>query len=400
MKALRCKTTHSGCPLHRRPRPSGAAAAAVLALVIGAGPANSNETDQFLLPSDRPFIDIGRCISGTHYSVLERVVDRLNDQIRAAQGIDNPIRRRARLDALHSPRRLANLVREEFGPGFFETLGVESSLRSDLASRALPGDGYLAFKRSDWIYELAHLPVDPRNIPLLVPSSTILVYGHYLGTDKLGHFHDLGHYYFIDYLDKTGAGKSDGDAIAEIVRDYSRGIISESALVGMVSTGVESNADLVANYMGFKFYQNLTEPVTLEGREAPPLLVIVGEYWRLNTHVRPDADFLEPYFSDHWNEALNPNSYAMILRGAIEGKLAARAEEVLGFYCAGEGRPRERDYFLSLAEDLSTYYGEDYGHIGGPGDLTGIGACFPQPDAAPGADAGRGAAGTDDQPEP
>lgn len=376
MKIQRRITQGSTRTTHRRVRRVGPAAGAVLALALCAGPANSNETDQFLLPTDRPFIDVGRCISGAHYAVLEKITRTLNKSIRAAQDIADPARRRARLDELHSPRRLANMVRHEFGPGFFETLGVESAFRSGLASRALPGDGYLEFKRSDWIYELAHLPIDPRNIPMLVPSSTIRVYGHYLGTDKLGHFHDLGHYYFIDYLDKTGAGKSDEEAVAEIVRGYSRGIISESGLVGLVSTGVESNADLVANFMGFRFYQNLTEPVRLKGREVPPLLVIVGEYWRLNTQVRPDADFLEPFFSDHWNEALNPNSYAVILRAAVEDKLARRSDEVLGFYCGQDGRPRDKDYFLSLADELATYYGEDYGHIGGPSDLTGVASCF------------------------
>lgn len=364
---------------HRRgPRRWAAACvAASLTIALSWFRASANETDQFLLPTDKPFADLGRLMSVTHYGVLATVTKDLNEQIRRAQDISDPSRRRARLEALHRPRRLADMIREEFGPGFFETLGVESSLRSESARTAFPGNNYLEFQRSDWVYSFAHLVIDPRNIPLLVPSSTIKVYGHYFGTDKLGHFHDLGHYYFCDYTAKRHAGKSEELALREVVATYSRGFISETAAIGFMSTGVCSNADLVSNYMGLKFYRNLTEPVMLEGRESPPMLILVGEYWQLNAHVRPDSDFLAPFFSDHWNEALNPCVYESGLRSAIEGKLHRRAGEVLAFYCGTDERPRRAGYFADLAVELSTYFGEDYGYYGNPAVVMSIATtCF------------------------
>ena len=365
-----------------RDRPGPVLLATFLAVPVSS-PAHANETDQFLLPSDRKFVDVGRLITVAHHNVLVAVTGSLNEQIRRAQDIGDPAERRERLKALHSPRRLADGVRAEFGQGFLETLEIESSLGSTLARSAFPGSEYIAFKRLDWIYFFAHWPIDPRNIPLLFQSSTIRVHGHYVGTDKFGHFHDLGHIYFCDYTSKRAAGKSEEDAVHEVVGAYSRGVISETALIGFVATGVCSNADLAVNYLGLKFYRNLTEPVMLEGREAPPMLVLVGEYWQLNTHVRPDSDFMAPFFSDHWNEALNPCVYEVGLRNAIRRKLDTRAGEVLDFYCGVDGRPRDAAYFTGLAKELSSYFGEDYGYYGDASTVMSIGtACFaPGPQA-------------------
>lgn len=372
------------------------------ALVVGVAcfGVHANETDQFLLPADRPFADVGPLISGAHHSVLVAVTEDLNEDIRRAQRITDPERRRARLESLHSPRRLADMVRHEFGPGFFETLGVESVLKGRRAREVFPEEAYVSFQRPDWVYSFAHLPVDPRNLPLLLPSSTIRVYDHYLGTDKLGHFHDLGHYYFCDFLSKRSAGKEADEAVREVVDTYSRGVISERGVIGFVATGVFSNADLVANYMGFKFYRNLTEPVMLQGREIPPLLVTVGEYWRLNTHVRPDSDFMTPFFSDHWNEALNPCVYEWGLGNAVRRKLRNRADEVLAFYCDADGRPRDPQYFADLVQDLSTYHGENYGYLGDPAEIMCIAnACFaPAHDEDDGAPPGRPASASDPAP--
>src|SRR4051794_28137790 len=105
----------------RRGPARAARIAAALALAWSWSPISANETDQFLLPSDKAFADLGRYFSATHYDVLSTVADQLNRQIRCAKEIPGPAERRARLDSLHSPRRLADMVREEFGPAFFET---------------------------------------------------------------------------------------------------------------------------------------------------------------------------------------------------------------------------------------------------------------------------------------
>ena len=332
-------------------------------------------------------VDVGPCISLAHYEVLDKITTKINESIRQALLITDPQRRSARLESLHSPRRLADMVRAEFGPGFLETLGLESALRGATARSAFRTDSRAAYKRMDWIYAFAHLPIDPRCIPMSLASSTIRVYGHYLGTDKFGHFHDLGHFYFCDYTAKRNAGKPEDQAIREVVSTYSRGPLSETTTIGFLATGVCSNADLASNYMGLKFYRNLTEPVVLQGETYPPMLVIVGEFWQLNTHVRPESDFFEPFISDHWNEALNPCVYEFGLRWTVGRRLRARADEVLAFYCDVDDRPREPQYFADLAIELSTYDGEDYGYFGDPAEIMSIAnTCFgddTEPDAEP-----------------
>src|SRR5438094_401715 len=94
-------------------------------------------------------------------------------------------------------------------------------------------------------------------------------------------------------------------------------VYSERGLLGLVTAGAYSNADLMGNYMGFCFYRNLTEPVMLKGETRPPLLVKEGHYWRLADHVRPDSDFFSWFISDHLNEALNPSLYRDDMKSRI-----------------------------------------------------------------------------------
>jgi hypothetical protein len=217
---------------------------------------------------------------------------------------------------------------------------------------------------------------------LFFQSSTLKVYDVYLGTDKLGHFHDLGHIYFKDYLAQRRRGASEDEAVDTIVRRFSVGIISEGFLIGNLATGVYANADLAANYLGMKFYRNLTEPVMLKGREHPPLLVRRGPYLRLNYHVRPDSDFFEPFVSDHLNEALNPNLYEWGMRRPIAKRLEKDSERILKFYADEEGRPQSQRYFEDKAEELVTYFGENYGHTGIRTEMVTIAnSCFSEASA-------------------
>ncbi len=179
------------------------------------------------------------------------------------------------------------------------------------------------------------------------------------------------------------AGEAEGGRLAEFYQDaiagtlprgatpeearewvvwwYSRGPISEGLAVGSLATGVVSNADLASNYAGMKFYENLTEPTMLKGEERPALLVLRDGVWRLNFHVRPESGFMAPFFSDHFNEALNPNIYEFGMRGPIKRHVRKISDRVLAFYAGEDGQPRSREWFEDTAVELRTLYGEDYG---------------------------------------
>ncbi len=332
----------------------------VLHLVLAASVAMGNETDQFLPPPDgRGLKDVSHLMHIAHYRVLERCIDRINGSItRALRRGDD-----AELARLHRPEVLADSVRWRFGQGFKEMIQIEDALRHRLARQKAADDDMIAWRNPTWIYFMAHLPIDPRNSVLLFQSSTINVGGVCHGVDKWGHFHDLGHIYYKVYRGRVRRGVDHETALTATVRDFSRGPISEAAVIGMMATGVQSNADLASNYAGMKFYMNLAESVRIGDRVLPPLVVRRGNYWALAEHVRPEGDFLLPFVTDHWNEALNPGRFEIGMRVAIARRIRANRDAILGFYEKHQGLTPSRDTYDQLAESLRTFYGEDYGHL-------------------------------------
>ncbi len=341
----------------------------------GGGSAQANETDQYLLPLDKEIADVGRYLNVLHYQLLETAVKSLNTRIERALALGDPEQREYELRYLHNPRTVAEFVRGQTLQGFIATLALEDAVNRK-PMREMHEGMLTSHKRRDWIYHFALAPVDPRNIPLIFQSSTIKVYGVYCGTDKIAHFHDLGNLYFQDYCRGREAGLSHEEAEARVVHAYANGLISEGWIIGFLASGVISNADLASNYAGMKFYRNLTQPEMLKGELRPPLLVRCGNYWRLNHHVRPESDFFAWYVSDHFNEALNNNVYDWMMRGGVERRLRAEAEHILAFY-ERDGRPRDPAYYENLQEELSTYYGEDYGYIrGSDGGRLSLAVCL------------------------
>jgi len=155
---------------------------------------------------------------------------------------------------------------------------------------------------------------------------------------------------------------------------------SESALLGEATAGAYSNADLVSNFMGMMFYRNLTDEVSLKGRRIPPMLERDGEYWRISQRVRPDSDFFSLFCSDHLDEALNPSRYVDRLRSKIRKGITEHAGETIDRYADAHGNRRSPAYFNKRLEELSTYWGFDYGHKGDPAKdlLTIANTCYPE----------------------
>jgi hypothetical protein len=126
---------------------------------------------------------------------------------------------------------------------------------------------------------------------------TIKVNGQLIGSDKLGHFLSQGRKFWRRYQ------RYDDEARAAEQSAY-----TERALFGQFTTGSYSNADLVANFEGYRFYRSLFEDDVVPGKPA-----ILD--WRDNTWViqRP-FDFAD-YVNAYWDEALNVNHYDALLYG-------------------------------------------------------------------------------------
>jgi len=132
---------------------------------------------------------------------------------------------------------------------------------------------------SKWISVIQHAPHE---------ASTVKMGGVRLGTDKFSHFFTHGYYCYLDYL-------QGGE---EACVEYSHH--TESIWYGRVTTGVFSNADMVANFEGHLFYRNLLKKVgTLE-----PLL-----QWTDNGVLRMREFDIRDHVNPFWDEALNTSQF-------------------------------------------------------------------------------------------
>lgn len=134
---------------------------------------------------------------------------------------------------------------------------------------------------------------------------TIKVNGQLIGSDKLGHFLSQGRKFYRRYqkhLDEAKAAEHSA--------------YTERALFGQMTTGVYSNADLVANYEGFRFYLSLFEDGVIPGK--PAILAWTDEGWK----VQRRFTFID-HVNEYWDEALNVNHYDRLLYPHIKERLEA-----------------------------------------------------------------------------
>lgn len=126
--------------------------------------------------------------------------------------------------------------------------------------------------------------------PLFLPMSRTLRIGDvYLGTDKLGHFFGFGRRYLAYYRRAVGRGSSDEAAQRGAVL---RALKQERLIVGGLVDGVISNADLEANYQGFRLAMDLCDG------DSPYLVRSSGE-WRLDRPVDL-RDYVNPAFDESY----------------------------------------------------------------------------------------------------
>ena len=321
----------------------------------------AHETDQYTLPVGREFADLGAHFSRVVYGALVEAVDGTNAAIKRSL-------RGARSTDETSRLQSAEVISGELWLQLFAAFPFNESLDASLASQRMRAQypGLITVYRPEqYIYEDPLLILDvTKLVRTFARADTVNVDGRLFGTDKVIHFIHLGHIYHSTYLGARKQGLSESDAVSQAVQ-VSAGnnlFLSENALLGMLTTGIRSNADLAANYAGFKFYRNLTEEVHIGNKVMPPMLVREGAYWRLDEHVRPDSDFFTAFITPHWNEALNPNVYAIVTDSRVRAMLSSRCPDLLDWYRDERGRPLSRPEYLAVEDDLSTWYGEPYGY--------------------------------------
>ncbi len=337
-------------------------------------PVRADETDQYSVPTGREFADLQFWLSNHVYDKIEKGVAKTNERIRQSLQDGRPT---AATCELQAPLTIVAAVEAEFPSFLNQVQAIQKELTSDELTSCYPGLVTIYLPRF-WIYHHGALVADVLRAGRLKRSSTLMANGTYFGTDKIMHFAHVGYLYFREYQKALDEGCSEEQAMCRAI-DLGGGthFISERRLLGFLGTGVISNGDIAADYAGLKFYRNLTEPMRIKGEIRPPLLIRDGERYRLNTHVRRNSNFFNVFVSDHWNEALNPSGYSPITRPWVHAEVRKRCPEIVNWYRHDDGRHFTKQDFERVARELSTYYGEEYGHYGNLDEMVTIAnVCF------------------------
>jgi ankyrin repeat protein len=350
----------------------------IVALLVLAGAivpaANAHETDQFTVPPGREFADLGPTLTRWAYRAVETGVDQTNNRIRDAIKAK---RSEESIKKLQSPDEVAMAVNAAFPPALFSIEQWDIDVQTAKSKANFPGR-VVGYKPFIGVRKYAEFSLDPFRA---WNCATIKGYGVYFGTDKLGHFTDMGKHYYRKYRASLADGKDEDRAMRSAVNLGADGplFFSETGFLGEKTAGAYSNADLVSNFMGMMFYRNLTDEVSLKGQKVPPMLVLDETgVWKITDRVRPDSDFFSLFVSDHWDEALNPSRYVERHRDKIRKAIEEHGSDTIDRYVDAHGNRRSPAYFAKRQEELSTYWGFDYGHKGDDKTLLTIAnTCFP-----------------------
>jgi hypothetical protein len=121
-------------------------------------------------------------------------------------------------------------------------------------------------------------------------GATFEIAGVRVGSDKIGHFLSQGRKFWLRFqrMDEAAAAR--------------RSAFTEGAIFGQPMTGRFSNADLVANYEGHRFYRSLFEDDIIPGKVA----ILRWEDGRYV--IQREFDWAD-HVNIFWDEALMPNHY-------------------------------------------------------------------------------------------
>ena len=309
------------------------------------------ETDQFT-PPPRPLVDLSDEFEVRMRQALQETVERANreysDHIERASTTRLRFVRATRLRKAQQWLGERHVVKAAYAATVFSGY---PQCEMELWARAGKFDRQPA--KFDPTPDQSVFGKSSRPITVQMMSPTINLYGVYLGTDKLGHFFQQGYEYYEEYAEEMRRSGDEAEAVRRAIR---KGVGQENGIYGTFIDGVYSNADLAANYAGFKFYLNLTRPIVVGGKECPAMLVLVDEQWRVNPEL--PAGFMRPFITDHLNEARNPSKYSKPLRPVIHRNVGVRLEQWMRFY----GSTIERE--AGWLRDVGTWHGEWYGHSG------------------------------------
>jgi len=329
------------------------------------------ETDQYNLPSP-PLADIGNEVSQYTEENLRKAVGKINTEIAVRQAcLENiavkpkavkclsPAKEKLKLDYLRSEEAIARKLYNLLGSGFPPFTKSGSWIESH-QFKAQPARYKTSFRNSIF-------SVIPTNY--LTISPTVNIYGAEFGTDKIAHFFQQGYTYYRKYNRAIAENLTPERAAQKAVR---WGQLSERTFYGTLVSGVYSNADLCANYVGMKFYQGLTRPIKIGDSVRPAILLLENGVWIFNGSADLQKVLIKPFMTNHLNEAFNPSIFLAGLRSFVRQSVRKRScKQWIGKF------PNLKQADLeNTSRALMLWNGEDYGFKASRKFITIANTCF------------------------
>ena len=160
-------------------------------------------------------------------------------------------------------------------------------------------------------------------------GKTLRVNNQLIGSDKIGHFMSQGKKFYKRYR-RYGSE----------ARAAEHSAYTERAIFGRFTTGSYSNADLVANYEGHRFYRSLFEDDIVPGK--PAILRWEDGGWI----VQREFDWAD-HVNEYWDEGLNVNHFDALLYKHVHEKLVGMCSmywEQPGLYTIADEEPLKARY--------------------------------------------------------
>lgn len=331
------------------------------------------ETDQYNLPP-QPLGDIGDELTEYIEQNIKKAVDKINAEI---------VRRQSCLENLAVKRKSPNCGSAEKEQARLAFLRSEEAILREIYNPL--GGGIFPFTRSATWVETHHFRATPalyktgylNSVYFTVPtnyftiSPTVKVYGAQFGTDKIAHFFQQGYtYYKISERAASKGSKPDEAARKAILW----GQKTERTYYGTIVSGVYSNADLAANYVGMLFYRGLTRELKIKDETRAPVLLLNNGIWIFNPNFNSSELLIKPFFTDHLNEALNPSIISNLIGLRAYVRRAVKKQSCKQWLAQKPDLTKAKLNELTLK--LMRWNGEDYGFTQSKNFITIADTCF------------------------
>ena len=329
------------------------------------------ETDQYNLPP-QPLADIGDEVTQYVEQNVRKAVGKINNEIYVRQACldksaansaktkcNSPNRESERLDYLRSEKAVAREIYNLLGAGIppFTKSGTWMDWHK---FKKQPARYKTTFQDSIFI-------TFPTNYLMISP--TVNLYESHFGTDKIAHFFQQGYDYYKIYNRALAEGLAPDKAAERAVR---WGQKTERTYFGTLISGVYSNADLCANYVGMKFYQGLTREIKIGDVTRPAVLLLKNGVWTFSETADLREILVKPFMTDHLDEARNSSVFTKELSSQV--RRVVRKQSCRQWLSKFPNLSQID--FENASRALMRWHGEDYGFKESKKSVTIADTCF------------------------